>query len=246
MVTVLVALLAVVAGHLVKGLTGFGSAIVAIPLVTLVAAPADAIVLVNVVDVVVGAALGWRARADVPWKAVGFTLVGMIPAQLLSVRLHGSLPLDLLRPGLGVAVIALAGWLAWQAGRDVAPPAARPLGVRDLALAGLAGAEGGFMSGLVGMSGPPIVAWTQRTLPPTVARAYMLALFVPTSVGLVVGFVAGGLVSPSVVGQGLVLAPAALVGGAIGTALVPRVSRRTFGRVVAVLLVVAALGLVLR
>jgi uncharacterized membrane protein YfcA len=143
-------------------------------------------------------------------------------------------------------VILLAVWLAWQAGRDVAPPVARPLVRRDLALAAFAGVEGGLMSGLVGMSGPPIVAWTQRTLPPSVARAYMLALFVPSSVGLVVGFVAGGLVSPDLVGRGLVLAPAALVGGAVGTALLPRVSRRTFGRVVAALLVVAALGLVLR
>lgn len=238
--------LAVLLGHLVKGLTGFGSAIVAIPIVTFVLGPGEAIVLVNVVDVLVGLPLTWNARRDVPWRAVAVTLAVLLPAQALGTWLHSDLPVETVRRIVGVGVMLLSFWLAYQAGR---PPQAHGdlvLGRRALFGAGLAGFEGGLMSGIIGMSGPPIVAWTRRWLSPAHGRAYMLALFVPTSAGLVVGFLATGIATPAAPVLGLAVLPVALVGAAVGSRLSRTVAPITFGRVVAGIVFLAALGLVLR
>lgn len=242
----LVAALAVGLGHLVKGLTGFGSALIAIPLVTLVLGPAQAIVLTTTVDVIVGGGLAIGALRDVPWRAAGVLLLLMLPLQRVGTLLHGSLPVDVVTRAIGVAVVLVACWALWRSLRPGGSEERQALGARAYTEAAGAAALGGVLSGLVGMPGPPIVAWTLRWLPPVPARALLLTVFVPTSVSLVAGYVADGLVEPSFVVQGLLVLPASVLGAWSGARLARVVSPEVFLRIVAALLLVAGSGMVLR
>ncbi len=244
--TLAVAAFAVGCGYIVKGLTGFGSALVAIPLLSMVLPPADAIVLATSVDMFVGGGLALSARHDVPWKATLTLLATMLPLQVVGTWLHGQLPEEAMRRGIGLAVVAVALWWWWRTYRPDGALEARPLTSASYAEALGAGALAGVLSGTVGMPGPAIVTWSLRWLGPKEARANMLAVFAPASMFLVAGYVGSGLVSPELFMNAVLVLPVAMGGAWVGSRLAKIVSPMVFARVVAVVLFVAGAMLGLR
>ncbi len=246
MTMLLVAALAVGCGYIVKGLTGFGSSLVAIPILSVVVPPADAIVLSTAVDMIVGGGLAVTARTEVPWKAAGALLLTMLPVQVFGTWLHGQLPEEAMRRAIGLAVVSVALWWWWRTFRAEGVTRPGPLPAVAYAEALGAGVVGGILSGTVGMPGPAIATWTLRWLDPRAARATMLAVFAPTSVGLVAGYMGTGLVAPEVFMHALLVLPAAVGGAWVGARLALQVSPLVFARLVAVVLFVAGAMLGLR
>ncbi len=109
--------------------------------------------------------------------------------------------------------------------------------VRDLRLPGantrwgtlVAGSTSGALSTSTGLAGPPIVLLlASRGLPKREFRGTSALYFLPMSIaGLVVLAVRGLVEAPEVL-LGLVLVPAAIVGKALGTALLKHVSEKVF------------------
>jgi uncharacterized membrane protein YfcA len=127
---------------------------------------------------------------------------------------------DYVRLGVGVIVIFSALLLV----RDIRLPGA---GTRWGAL--VAGSASGALSTSTGLAGPPIVLLlASRDLPKHEFRGTSALYFLPMSViGLAV-LVFRGLVEAWEVPLGLLLIPAAIAGKTLGTALLARVSERTF------------------
>jgi uncharacterized membrane protein YfcA len=127
---------------------------------------------------------------------------------------------DYVRLGVGVIVIFSALLLI----RDVRLPGA---GTRWGTLA--AGSASGALSTSTGLAGPPIVLLlASRDLPKHEFRGTSALYFLPMSVVGLVVLAFRGLVEASEVPLGLLLIPAAIVGKALGTALLARVSERAF------------------
>lgn len=230
---------AVLLGNVVKGVTGFGSALVAIPLVSFVLPPAEAMAAVVTADVVGGAVLLWAARRDVPWRLAAGGIATMIPGQWLGTSLQAALPMDLVRRVLGATVILMAALLLRQATR----PPRRDL-VATPARAALICAGAGVMGGLVGTPGPLMVTWSQRALDPAVARAWLLAVFAPGALAFVAMLVGKGLVPPSLPALAATAVPAALLGSWIGTQLAPRLDSVRFAWLAAGALALSGAALV--
>ena len=245
--TLLVGMFALMLGHLVKGVTGFGSAIVAIPLVSLVVPPAEAILLVTATDLVAGSWLAWRSRALVHLKALAAIIPPLFLAQWVGTDLLAWLPVQTAQRALAV----LVGWFAVSM---ILRPV-RPEGHADradatsagaLVWASVAGTVAGLLSGLFGMPGPPVVAWVRRYLSDAAGRALLLAVFVPSSWALVAMILSKGIVPVGSVWLALALIPASLVGASVGARLAGSVAPAVFGRAVGALLLVAAVGLLVR
>ena len=97
-------------GGFVNGITGFGAAMAAMPLVSLgmgmhVAVPANSLMVL-----VVSLNQGWRYRHSADWGRVLPVLVGAIPGALLGGVALRMLPVQYLRPGLGVFLMAYTCW----------------------------------------------------------------------------------------------------------------------------------------
>ncbi|WP_338147752.1 sulfite exporter TauE/SafE family protein [Neoroseomonas terrae] len=224
------ALVAAVAG-LARGFSGFGAALIFIPLASALLGPRIAAPLLMLVDNVLAAPLvpaAWRqaSRREVAMLTAG-TLVGTpIGAWLL---LHGDpLTLRWAMSGLALAMLALlvSGW-RYQ-GKPSLPTS---LGV---------GATAGLFSGAVQMGGPPVVAyWLGGAIPASRVRANIVLYFAASGLISAVVYLLGGLLTVEVVQQALVIGPAYGLGLLCGSRLFGLASERLF-RSICFLLIAAA------
>lgn len=160
---------AVLAG-LVRGFSGFGTALVYVPLASLVLPPLQVIVTMTVMDLIGPLPLVPRALRDGrPRQAVvmaAAAALALLPGLQALDRLPGE-GFRWLVAGLCLLTVALmaSGW-RWR-GRMGAP---RLLGV---------GALSGFLGGVSGLPGPPVIlAFMAQPLPAATIRATILLYLV--------------------------------------------------------------------
>jgi uncharacterized membrane protein YfcA len=230
---VLVAVFVIVAGAaMVNAATGFGFALVGVPLLGVAVGARDAVVLLALLTVPLNVGLAWRHRSEI--------VVPTARRQTFAAFLGMPIGVVVL---LAVSQQAL---LAIIAAAVLATVVALSLGV-ELHPHGPGIDYGtGFVSGTlatsVGVNGPPIVAvYHGRGFSPAAFRATASAVFCVTGVVAAVVLVGAGAMSD----EGWVaLLPGALalpVGWLVGNWLHDRTDERRFRSLVLVLLVLAAL-----
>jgi uncharacterized membrane protein YfcA len=235
------ALLAAIAflGALIFGLTGFGSALVTIPLATHLVPLPFALALFALADLVSALGVGLeRPRNAVrgEWtRLVPMILAGTAVGVTVLVNLPRALGMLLL--GLFVLAYALYSLLRRPGGRVV-----------SARWAWLAGFAGGITSTLFGAGGPPYAIYlSQRGLGKGEFRA-TLAFATMTSISLrVLAFlVTGLLLNPEVWIAAAAALPAAFVGITISRRLFLRISRELLLRAVSAMLLASGASLVVR
>lgn len=223
-------------GGAAQAATGFGFALVAVPLLALSSTPRDAVIVVTMTSAFITAAAVVRDRTDVDralaWRVSAAAVVGM-PVGLLALLL---LPQRWL--GIGVAVVALA-FVAWStSGRSVRPDRGAVLG---------AGLVSGAALTATGMNGPPLVAALQSLrLTRQRQRATLQAVFCFQDVLAVVAFAVLGQAPIRIWLLALCSAPAAALGWWAGDRWFHRVDERAARRLVTALLVASAATLLVR
>jgi uncharacterized membrane protein YfcA len=226
-------------GAIVVGLTGFGSALITIPLATYVVPLPFALALYALVDLSSAAAVGFENPKNAvreEWKRlVPMILVGTVIGVTLLVNLPRRAALLL----LGVFVVSYAVYALFSR------PGHR---IVSASWGWLAGLGGGITSTVFGAGGPPYVIYlSHRGLSKEAFRA-TLGLTTLTSISLrVVAFVITGLLLDWHVWLTALLAvPAALAGVHVARKIYFAVSREVLMRAVAVVLLVSGTSLVIR
>jgi uncharacterized membrane protein YfcA len=225
-------------GAIVVGLTGFGSALITIPLATYVVPLPFALALYALVDLSSAAAVGFenpKNAARDEWKR-------LVPAILIGTLIGATLLVNLPRRA---ALLALGLFVVSYAVYALARPGH---GVVSRGWAWLAGIGGGITSTVFGAGGPPYVIYlSQRGLSKEAFRA-TLGLTTLTSISLrVVAFFALGLLLDPLVWLTAILAvPAAMLGVAVARRIYFAVSREILMRAVAIVLLVSGSSLVIR
>jgi uncharacterized membrane protein YfcA len=226
-------------GAIVVGLTGFGSALITIPLATYVVPLPFALALYALVDLSSAAAVGFENPKNAvreEWKRlVPMILVGTVIGVTLLVNLPRRAALLL----LGVFIVSYALYALFT----------RP-GKRVVSgnWGWLAGLGGGITSTVFGAGGPPYVIYlSHRGLSKEAFRA-TLGLTTLTSISLrVVAFLITGLLLDWHVWLTALLAvPAALAGVHVARKIYFAVSRESLMRAIAVVLLVSGTSLVIR
>jgi hypothetical protein len=226
-------------GALIFGLTGFGSALVTIPLASHVVPLPFALALFALADLV--SAL--RVGLENPRNAVRGEWTRLVPMILVGTALGVTALVNLPRSGgmllLGAFVLSYA---LYSLARH---PSGRVISPRWAWLAGLAG---GITSTLFGAGGPPYAIYlSQRGLSKEQFRA-TLAFAAMTSISLrVTAFLLTGLLLDREVWIAAAVAvPAAFIGIAVSRRLFRRISRDTLLRAVTIMLLASGGSLVLR
>ena len=216
----LVALFAALLAGIVTGLTGFGLALISTPILLFVYEPRTVVVLTAIFSIFINAAVVWDSWHEARRR---LSLALFVPALLgivVGAELLGVIDPDYVRLGVGMIVIFSAMLLV----RDVRLPGA------DTRWGTLvAGSASGVLTTSTGLAGPPIVLLlASRGLPKHEFRGTSALYFLPMSIAGLAVLAFRGLVDSSEVPLGLLLVPAAIVGKAVGTALLKHVSEKAF------------------
>ena len=226
-------------GSIVFGATGFGAALVAMPLAIHLVPLPFALAVYALADV----ANSYSVGLEKPKNAVRGEYLRLVPMILVGtvagVTVLVNLPRAAGMAALGAFVIAYAVYALFprQSQRVIAQ-----------GWAWVAGFAGGVTSSLFGAGGPPYVIYlSQRGLSKEAFRA-TLGLVTMTSISLrVVAFLLTGLLlDPHVWLAAALAVPAALAGVAVGRRIFLKASREQLARVIAALLLVSGGTLVLR
>ncbi|MBX7491820.1 sulfite exporter TauE/SafE family protein [Qipengyuania sp. 1NDW9] len=227
------ALLAAFGSAFVRGLTGFGMAILLVPVLALALSPLDAVLLTNFLSVFIGLSEIRRLLRGAERSAwVIIVLVALttpVGLYLLSVT----------SPALArvvIAFIALSAFLAILLPRRGALD-------HHPATTGSVGVMSGLMTGYAGMPGPPVVPYyVGRDIPRETAKASMLLIFTCASTTGLVSGAALGVLEATLVLLAVLLFPAVLLGNWLGNKASGRIADRTWRICVGLVLGAAAVA----
>ena len=203
-----------------RGFSGFGSALIFMPLASSVAPPRLAAALLLIIDFVATAPLlagAWQ-KADRKATAIiaAGALIGVPVGTYLLSRLD-PLTTRWIISGFVFALLflLLSGW--------------RYRGKDHLALSIGIGTLSGFCSGLAQTGGPPIVGyWLGRPIPTALARANILLFFGASDLFSVVSYALSDLITRDALRLALVVGPVYALGIKFGTSLFGRASEKVF------------------
>jgi len=230
-VQIAVALAAAIAAAFIRGLAGFGMAILLVPILALAMSPLEAVLATNVVAVLIGLSELKRITKEAEKSAWTISLLVVIATfpglYLLSVT---AAPLARVL----IALIALSAFFAMLLPKR---PAHRPGAVQT----GLVGIISGLLTGFAGMPGPPVVPYyLGRDIPKEIAKPSMLLIFTFAAVAGLGSGAAIGVMSWDLLILGALLFPAVLLGNYLGARAFGRVSDTTWRFFVMTVLAVTA------
>ena len=237
--TLLAAAAAVTLAYTVYGLTGFGAAIVAIPLLAQFLPLRFAVPMMLLFDLVAGLLLGLKNRRSVDrrelLRLVPYLLVGMV----VGVYLLARAPERWLLAVLGLFAVLFASWnlLRQQTTTLVAPGWAVP-----------AGLFGGAFTAMYGTGGPIYASYlARRVTDKDVLRASVAALIFGAGwLRLAMFTMSGFYAQHGLLMLAAVLMPAAVLGYFIGSRLHARLSGPQAFKTVWLLVSAAGVGLLWR
>ena len=232
------------AAFFIKGLTGFGPALIFIPVGALFFAPQSIIVASSFLDLMAGLIM-WRTVRSVQSAPFMTGLVAaMAVGTVAGVFLLSYVPADTFRVLLGVAVLILGLWFAlfrtkasFDRLQDQLP---QKCSRKDLGFAGASGVLGG----LFGISGPPILWHLGRQFQMVAFRDALIVFFVFGAIARIISFSIAGLVTTETLmfaGAGI---PGLLIGLYFGTRVFFKIDESVFSKAVGVALVAFAILLV--
>ena len=227
------ALLAAFGSAFVRGLTGFGMAILLVPILALALSPVDAVLLANFLSVFIGLSEIRRLLRGAERSA--WVIIALV-AVTTPVGLY---LLSITTPALARVVIAFIALSAFVA---ILLPRRGALDHHP-ATTGSVGVLSGLMTGYAGMPGPPVVPYyVGRDIPRETAKASMLLIFTCASTAGLASGGAIGLLDWKLALFAVVLFPAVLLGNWLGNKASGRIEDRTWRICVGVVLGAAAVG----
>ena len=223
----------------IRSLTGFGGALIAVPLLALKLDLRYIVPMETLLEVGLSIILLPTIWRYISWRLVAILAIGTVVGSVAGTWLLSSLANPWLAKVLGVAVL-LYGLSLWLPRRNVTendPHVGWGL---------LAGSAGGILGGLFGTSGPPYVIYLGSSLVNKNAiRGSLIGLFT-LDYGLRAGlFTASGLMTSDVWIGALILTPAMAIGLFLGHKAQIRIDETQFQRILSGILCLSGLLLIL-
>ena len=212
--------LAVLLAGFLRGLTGFGFALVAVPIVSTLVEPQIVVPMILIHGTVTSIPLLIHARHEMQplhiWPLMAGSIIGAPFGSYLLLVLDA----DILRLLIGIVAFGFAVLFAIGFSHKIAHER-------------IAFVPVGFLSGLLNgsssLAGPPVILFfANQGIPPMVFRANILALFFATNIATISAFIIGGLFSTDAFLLSFVFGPSLIIGTTIGARYSRRVNVRLF------------------
>ena len=218
---------------IVRGFTGFGLALVAVPLIQFIMPVSDTAVFIAIINAIFSVIYFRRSRESVRGQPLGrmavWTGIGVAA---------GTLILKFLNPAYiqlvwGMLIIFIV----------IALTRGFSFGIRsDKSAMTLSGLFGGVLAGATGITGPPVAIILSSMKTPREKFNAVISLFILFAVSYaLIFYLVAGLVKTDTFLLALCSVPALIAGLYTGDRLVARISQTTFTRVVYIVLVMMGL-----
>jgi hypothetical protein len=216
-----------------RGFSGFGSALIFMPLASSIAAPRLVAAVLLVIDFIAATPLVPNAWRQADRKATAVMVVGALVGVPIGTyflsRLDPVTTRWIISCFVGaLLLLLLSGWR--YRGKDYA--------AISVCIGGLAG----FCSGLAQTGGPPIVGyWLGRPILPVIARANILLFFAASDFFSVISYAAAGLITADAIWFSLLVGPFYGIGVWFGAQWFGRASEALFRAICYVLIAAAVI-----
>jgi uncharacterized membrane protein YfcA len=228
----------VFAAHVVFGVAGFGTGLVAMAFLPFIMTASQAVVLMTVLTIVFAVVLFIPLRADFSVRAITGLTIGSLLGTPGGVWILAVAPADVVNRLIGLFLIVVV--VLEFAGRFPHRLPGRGWGLGAGVLAGLFG-------GAVGLPGPPVIVYgATQGWSPRGFKANLQGFFIVNQSVILVGYWTAGLVTAEVGRLTAVYLVPALVGTVVGMRLFNYVDPARFRRVVFALLFVSGTILLVR
>lgn len=234
---VVLALLAVFAAAFLRGFTGFGFALAAVPSLSLILNPVVVVPCTLILAVLAGVQVLPKIRHLAHWRSVWILVVGSLVGSPIGIWLLTALPANAMRAGIGVVLMAAVAVL-WRQPRMANPP--------STALGLATGVVSGVLNGSTALAGPPVILYfLSSTDTVAVARASLIMYFFFSTSGTLAYDAARGLIDRHVLLLAALFFPALYIGNWWGDRCFDSSSAAAYRRValgILFLLAVLAVG----
>ena len=223
--------------YLVRGVAGFGSALIAVPLLALTLPLTIVVPLVVFLDYMGSASQGINNRASIQWGEIlpllPFTLIGVA----VSLYIMDSVKPEMLSVALGGFVILFAIY-------QLLPV---KLGQANRMISGPSGFFGGFVGTLFGTGGPFYVIYLNlRHLDKNSFRATFAAIFLIDGAFRLIGYAVKGFYTLEMLAYLAMAVPVAGLGLFFGGKIHTALGRDTFVRLISMLLLGSGTALLMK
>ena len=220
----------------VQGMTGFGSSLVAMPLLTLCIDVKGAVPLCTLSSVVITTFLALRLKKHLDWRKIFPLCLAAIPGIFVGITLLKKVDSASLSLGLGVLLIAYSGYSLLVKSR---PRTIHP------AWSYMAG----FLSGAIGAAfsagGPPTIIYaTQSDWNKDEIKATLSGFFLFNSYFNATAHAVSGMTTMSVLSLFLYAAPCVLLGTVLGSHCYGRMERAVYLKVIFTFLILMGMMMI--
>lgn len=228
MTVILISCLIFLLAGLVQGLTGFGGGLVAIPLLCLIMEVKDAVPLSILSGLAITTAMAWNLRQSMDRRKILPMLVGSLPGVFAGTLLLKVADPVVINRLLGLLLISISGINLTFKPRPINP---------STFWGYIAGFFSGAITASVGAGGPPVIIYTTLTdwkkdeIKATLTGFFVLNGYITAAVHAGTGVITGATLRIFAATLAFVL-----LGTYLGSAISGRINRRTYLRIVYLLL----------
>lgn len=234
-IVILLACLAVFGAAFLRGFTGFGFGLAAVPALSLVMSPVVAVPCTLMLGMLAGAHILPKIRHLVDWRSNWILVAGSLVGSPIGIWVLTALPVNTIRVVIGIVLI-IAVIVLWRQPRFGKEPSA-PVGFGT-------GIVSGLLNGSTGFAGPPVIVYflsTHDSVP--VIRASLMMYFFFSTGGTLVYDAFRGLIGSHVLLLTAIFSPALYLGNWLGDRSFDGSSAATYRRVaLGILLILAVLS----
>lgn len=225
----------ILAAGFVQGLTGFGSVLLSLPLLSLFLDIKTVIPLVSLFALCINASVCYSVRQSLSIRRLAILLLATLPGLPLGAWALKHVMQQYLALFLGTTIILFMGYQFFFR------PRAREWKRPWIALTGMLA---GFLGGSIGANGPPVIIYaTTQPWPKDDIKATLAGYFFAAGIGISSSHLAFGMITDSVALHFLQLLPALALGVLLGVRSYGRLSDHLFRRFTMVL--IFALGIMI-
>ncbi|MDP2931170.1 MAG: sulfite exporter TauE/SafE family protein [Chloroflexota bacterium] len=231
---IIVGLLIIFLAGITQGLTGFGFALVSVPILIMFLSPKAVVPIVIMDSIAINVMILFEARKWLDlrriWPLIVASIIGLPVGTYLLVVLNVSV----LKILIGVITIPFAIALMLGFKKEIRN--------EKLALS-LIGLLAGVLNASTSLSGPPIILFLiNQGVEKLVFRANLVAYFMVLAVATTAALAVGGVVTGAVIKYSLWFLPAAILGTLVGMRLAHRVNEKVFRNAALIIVTIAALA----
>ncbi|MBX3454637.1 sulfite exporter TauE/SafE family protein [Ferrovibrio sp.] len=229
--------LAFLAAAILRGFTGFGFALVAVPFSSLALPPSRSVPVVFILQLMIGAIDTMRHHRNLDRRFITIAAFAVITTPL------GVYLLSIAQPSMAriaIATIVLAGaTMMWRPFRLPMQPSQK--------LAACTGISVGLCNGMAAMPGPPAIAYSMLThMPADKARSSLMILFFTTALAGVPSTLAFGIADSITLLLAMAALPIIMLGSALGAMLFRRYGTKIYREAALFTLIGTALAMMIR